>query len=78
MGASALVPLFELERRLPASPFRDRVHAARCEILRDDFALHGGDWRTWTWRDARIRERIRTMTANDRVDARPAGSPTES
>ena len=65
-GASALIPLIELERRPLPADFLDRVRAVREGILANGAAGSGleyaqANWRTWTWRRARRLARARAM-----------------
>lgn len=51
-GASALLPLIELEARVTDPGMRDRVRAVREDTL-DLVATAQSDWHAWTWRNAR-------------------------
>ena len=51
-GASALLPLIELEGRAPGPEFKDRVRAVREDVLRIT-EIGQSDWHSWTWRGAR-------------------------
>ena len=72
MGAPALLPLIELEKRELPLVFRDRVTSVRQQIL-EDVEWRGGlvtsqaDWRNWTWRNAR-----RLAEARRRLGPHPA------
>ncbi|MCW3846177.1 DUF4173 domain-containing protein [Sphingomonas sp. LB-2] len=50
-GASALLPLIELESAARDPEFLDRVRTAREEVLRIT-VLGQSDWHSWTWRNA--------------------------
>ena len=52
LGASALVPLSELEAQPLASPFRDRVTYVRARVV-TEVEIRQEHWRGWTWRDQR-------------------------
>jgi Domain of unknown function (DUF4173) len=52
LGASALLPLIEFERRVQSPDLRDQVARIRQEILQDVRAQQG-NWRSWTVRNAR-------------------------
>ncbi|WP_129790584.1 DUF4153 domain-containing protein [Sphingosinicella sp. CPCC 101087] len=70
LGPSALVPLARFEARLPDGALRERVRHVRSRLL--DRAQAGeGDWRQWTWRNAR-----RLAAARDALgDAPPPAAP---
>jgi len=64
---AALVPLAELEARLPPGDFRERVSWKRQELTAR-VAHAQSDWRTWRWRDARRLERMRALVPVDTPD----------
>jgi hypothetical protein len=58
MGAPALLPLIELEKRPLPAEFRDRVRSVRDQIINNTILGAGlvsdqSDWQSWTWRNAR-------------------------
>jgi len=60
LGASALVPLSELETRPLAPAFRDRVAWVREKAL-TDLTVRQGHWRGWTWRGQRRLDRANAI-----------------
>ena len=60
LGASALIPLAELEQRPLAPAFADRVRAVRREGLTDLMAAQS-DWHDWTARGARRLARLQAI-----------------
>ncbi|HEX6376395.1 MAG TPA: DUF4173 domain-containing protein [Allosphingosinicella sp.] len=83
LGASALVPLVELESRPIAPRFRERVSWTR-NLIMDRLVTSQGDWHGWTYRDARrlseARRRIaerglpRFSASRRACDGRPIGT----
>lgn len=61
LGAPALVSLVELEQRIDEPLLQDRVAAVRADIMAD-VIRDQGEWRGWTWRNARRLERVETLT----------------
>jgi len=70
-GASALLPLIELEGRAPGPEFKDRVRAVREDVLRLT-ELGQSDWHSWTWRNARRLEAAKAALGDKPATARPA------
>ncbi|WP_157217076.1 DUF4153 domain-containing protein [Flavisphingomonas formosensis] len=52
LGASALLPLIDVERHAPQTELRDRAAAIRVDLLAG-LAARQADWHQWTWRGAR-------------------------
>src|SRR3546814_17199362 len=51
-GASALLPLIDLERRVKGAALQDRVTFLRAQVL-ENVETRQADWHGWTWRNAR-------------------------
>ena len=60
LGASAVVPLSELETRPLAPVFRDRVSWVRERAL-NDLVVRQNHWRGWTWRGQRRLDRANAV-----------------
>ena len=52
LGAKALIPMVELERKQLPTEFADRLAYVRGEVM-GDLITRQADWRRWTFRDAR-------------------------
>jgi len=70
-GASALLPLIELEGRARAGDFKDRVRAVREDVLRLT-EIGQSDWHSWTWRNARRLEAAKAALGDRPARALPA------
>lgn len=71
LGASALVPVTELEARLPKSDLRERLGWLRNERL-DWLEADQADWHGWTWRNARRLAETREVIASNALPRRTA------
>jgi hypothetical protein len=69
-GASALLPLIDLERRVEGTALRDRVAWLRSEAMRR-VAADQADWHTWTWRNARRHARAKVLLGPNPPRPRP-------
>ncbi|HYD37337.1 MAG TPA: DUF4173 domain-containing protein [Allosphingosinicella sp.] len=72
LGPSALLPLIELESRPLAPRFRARVSWTR-NLVMDRLATSQGDWRGWTFRNARRSAEARRLIAERRLPRFSAG-----
>lgn len=74
LGASALLPLADLERRAGGPILSDRVRYLRRKA-QADLTSAQGDWHSWTWRGARRLAAVQAIVGNDAVPVRaaPAG-----
>ena len=70
-GASALLPLIELEGRAPGPEFKDRVRAVREDVLRIT-EIGQSDWHSWTWRNTRRLEAAKAALGDKPTKALPA------
>jgi hypothetical protein len=66
LGPSALLPLVELESRPIAPCFRERVSWTR-NLIMDRLATTQGDWRGWTFRNARRGAEAKRLIAERRL-----------
>ncbi|HLL30319.1 MAG TPA: DUF4173 domain-containing protein, partial [Allosphingosinicella sp.] len=66
LGASALLPLVELESRPIGPRFRERVSWTR-NLIMDRLATSQGDWHGWTFRNARRMSEAKRLTAQRRL-----------
>lgn len=66
MGASALLPLIELEQRRMPTVFRERVTWVRNDIM-DRLEARQANWSGWTWRGARRLAAARQAIAQHRL-----------
>ena len=71
LGASALLPLIDLERRAGGPALRDRARYLRREI-QQAVAVQQSDWHSWTWRDARRLAAARALVGRDALPVKPA------
>ncbi|MBB3911462.1 DUF4153 domain-containing protein [Sphingomonas desiccabilis] len=71
LGASALLPLIELERRAGGPILRDRVTYLRAQTL-GRVEREQADWHSWTWRNARRLAAARAMLGSSPPLPRPA------
>ena len=71
LGASALLPLIELEPRIENADMRDRVTALRHESMKD-LTERQRDWHSWTWRGARRLALARAMLGPKPALPKPA------
>ena len=75
MGASALLPLIELESRRISPGLRERVSWLRSGIM-DRLEARQADWDSWTWRGARRLDFAQKLIAERRLP-RLKGSPRQ-
>jgi hypothetical protein len=66
LGASALLPLVELESRPIGPRFRDRVSWSR-NLIMDRLGTRQGDWHGWTFRGARRLSEANSLIASRRL-----------
>jgi hypothetical protein len=66
LGPSALLPLIELESRPIGPRFRERVSWTR-NLIMDRLATSQGDWRGWTFRNARRSAEAKRLVAQRRL-----------
>ncbi len=70
-GASALLPLIDLERRARGTGLRDRAAWLRSEAM-ETVTRNQADWHTWTWRNARRLARAEALLGANPPRPRPA------
>jgi hypothetical protein len=71
-GASALLPLIDLERRARGAELPDRVAWLRSEAM-ETVTRDQADWHTWTWRNARRLARAEALLGP--APPRPRAAP---